>query len=247
MPKTRFLKITMFAVFMSAVVLAIPLTSHASSVVPSAEITGVPDNVSCTGGGNPLVPMIYNIPDPAAVVGTMVVNGVGTVSSFDQVTSGLVTTGPYGFAPSAFDVPSGTHITDTITTYNTADKADGVSYQCILVYECGTGTLVSLNCAEESVPEAEAPGCDATLAIPSGSAVGLFVADAPVLWEPSATATTGLTVAAGKTFWVTGQDASGQFRQIILQCKFVWVPFNAVAPNPDATWHNTPLPTTVIG
>jgi hypothetical protein len=89
-------------------------------------------------------------------------------------------------------------------------------------------------------------GCDGLVNIPSQAMMGLFTADAPVYWAPETGAGTGLTVNAGKTYRVTGQDATGQFRQIILECQFVWVPLNTVGPDPEPLWGGKPLPTTVV-
>jgi hypothetical protein len=84
------------------------------------------------------------------------------------------------------------------------------------------------------------------MAIPTDAAMGRFVADAPILSQPDLGGTTGLTITAGKTYLVVGQDASGGFRKIVLACQFVWVPFNSVVPEPDSPWFGHPLPTTVV-
>jgi hypothetical protein len=89
-------------------------------------------------------------------------------------------------------------------------------------------------------------GCDALVAIPSQAVMGLFTSNATVYWAPETGAATPLTISAGKTYRVTGQDATGQFRQIILECQFVWVPFNTVGPDPEPLWGSAPLPTTVV-
>jgi hypothetical protein len=89
-------------------------------------------------------------------------------------------------------------------------------------------------------------GCDALVNIPAQAVMGQFTSNATVYWAPETGAATDLTVAAGKTYRVTGQDATGQFRQIILECQFVWVPFNTVGPDPEPLWGGAPLPTTVV-
>lgn len=94
--------------------------------------------------------------------------------------------------------------------------------------------------------EGPVPGCDALVNIPSQAVMGRFVADAAVYSAPGQLVTPALTITAGKTYLVTGQDASGQYRQILLQCSFVWVPANTVGPNPDNVWNSRPLPTTVV-
>ncbi len=102
-------------------------------------------------------------------------------------------------------------------------------------------TVTASGCEDTSVA-----GCDALISIPSQAVMGLFTSDATVYWAPETGAATELTITAGKTYRVTGQDATGQFRQIILECQFVWVPFNTVGPDPEPLWGSAPLPTTVV-
>ncbi len=89
-------------------------------------------------------------------------------------------------------------------------------------------------------------GCDTLIAIPSQAVMGQFVSDALLYYTPGQLIVPNLTVPAGKTYLVIGQDASGQFRKILLQCQFVWVPLNSVGPDPEPLWNNKPLPTTVV-
>jgi hypothetical protein len=102
-------------------------------------------------------------------------------------------------------------------------------------------TVTASGCEDTSVA-----GCDTLLAIPSQAVMGQFTSDATVYWAPETGAATPLTVSTGKTYRVTGQDATGQFRQIILECQFVWVPLNTVGPDPEPLWGGAPLPTTVV-
>jgi len=51
---------------------------------------------------------------------------------------------------------------------------------------------------------------------------------------------------AGKTAWVLGQDASGQFYKIVWTCTMLWVPVSTMGPNFDAVWNGAPLPTNVV-
>lgn len=94
--------------------------------------------------------------------------------------------------------------------------------------------------------EETAPGCDLMMPVPADAANGLFIADAPLLWGPGDGKSTGLTVEAGKTYLVTGQDATGHYRQIMLGCNLLWVPAGAVVPNPESPWNGTALPGSVV-
>ena len=56
-----------------------------------------------------------------------------------------------------------------------------------------------------------------------------------------------LTMAAGKTAWVLGMDASGEFYKIVFSCTYLWVPVQAMGSNLDDVWQGTPLPASVVG
>mgnify|MGYP000244699953 CR=1 FL=1 len=90
------------------------------------------------------------------------------------------------------------------------------------------------------------PGCDVLLPIPATAVGGAFVADAPVYWKPGELTNPLVTIKAGNTARVIGQDASGQYYKIIWGCDFVWVPKATMGPNYDAVWNGAPLPTAVV-
>ncbi len=90
------------------------------------------------------------------------------------------------------------------------------------------------------------PGCDVLMPIPSTAVVGSFVADAPVYWKPGDLTHPLVTIPAGKTAWVLGQDASGQYYKIVWVCDLVWVPKATMGPNYDAVWNGKPLPTEIV-
>lgn len=89
-------------------------------------------------------------------------------------------------------------------------------------------------------------GCDVLLPIPATAVGGSFVADAPVYWKPGELTNPLVTIKAGNTARVIGQDASGQYYKIIWACDFVWVPKATMGPNYDAVWNGAPLPTDVV-
>jgi len=90
------------------------------------------------------------------------------------------------------------------------------------------------------------PGCDISVYVPPQAVMGRFVAETPAYWAPGKLTSPLVTIAEGKTYLVVGQDATGEYRKVLLQCTYVWVPANTVGPNPDAVWNNQPLPTTVV-
>jgi hypothetical protein len=94
---------------------------------------------------------------------------------------------------------------------------------------------------------AAVPGCDVLIPIPSQAVVGHFNTNASAYYAPGKLITDPtVVIEVGKTYWVVGQDASGQFRKVLLGCQWVWVEFNTVGPNFDAVWNGTPLPTDVV-
>jgi hypothetical protein len=91
------------------------------------------------------------------------------------------------------------------------------------------------------------PGCDTTIAIPSTAVVGWFVTSAAAYWRPGQLVTNPpITIDAGKTYYVIGQDQSQQYYKILLGCDFVWVLKSTVGPNFDDVWHGMPLPTAIV-
>jgi hypothetical protein len=95
-------------------------------------------------------------------------------------------------------------------------------------------------------PRSSAAGCTQYVVIPPQAVGGQFVANAPVYYAPESGAQTGVVIQAGNTYLVAGQDATGQYREVLLSCQWVWVPANTVGPNPEAPWNGAPLPTTVV-
>ena len=90
-------------------------------------------------------------------------------------------------------------------------------------------------------------GCDAQMPHTPDAAVGRFVTDAPLYWAPGKRIAPSQSIPAGKTAWVLGKDASGDYYQIIWVCDLLWVPVGTMGPDVgDPLWQNTPLPTGVV-
>lgn len=94
-------------------------------------------------------------------------------------------------------------------------------------------------------PATGAPGCDTLIPL-DHAVVGLFVSDAPAYWTPGQLTNPPITIPAGKTLYVFGQDETEHYDKVLLGCTFLWVPKEAVAPNPDAVWRSAPLPTLIV-
>lgn len=221
-----------------------PSLKHAetASIQPSWEILeGEPNSCSLSSGGFGITAAVNN-PASASEQGQFVVPGYGQVGeTHDTNFAGILPSiSFFVFVSTPYSVPAHTPVTLTVTTYNLPNYAGGVSYVSTMTWDCTTGLEVA--------PPAPVtvPGCDVRLAIPAGSVVGAFVADAPAYSAPGVLVTPAVTFATGKTAWVLGQDASGQYYKIAWACSYLWVPKASMGPNFDKVWNGTPLPTGVV-
>jgi hypothetical protein len=105
----------------------------------------------------------------------------------------------------------------------------------------------TVSCTSAAVATAQVvPGCDLGMELTPDAAVGAFVWTTDVYWAPDVNATTEITMPAGKTAWVLGMDATGEFYKFVWSCNYLWAPVGTMGPNYDEVWNGTPLPTTVV-
>lgn len=91
------------------------------------------------------------------------------------------------------------------------------------------------------------PGCDLYIPLPSTAVVGEFKTDAAAYWKPGQLITNpSITIQAGKTYYVIGQDVTQQYYKVLISCSFVWVLKSTVGPNFDNVWMGKPLPTDIV-
>ena len=91
------------------------------------------------------------------------------------------------------------------------------------------------------------PGCDLAIPLPSTAVVGEFKTDAAAYWKPGQLITNpSITIQAGKTYYVIGQDVTQQYYKVLISCSFVWVLKSTVGPNFDNVWMGKPLPTDIV-
>ncbi len=136
----------------------------------------------------------------------------------------------------------------TLTTYAAVAPSTDAEYQSVLVFECGTGTLISLVSgpySAMSTASASGPGPDMVY-IPEYAVVGSFTASTPLYFDDNANAATSTVMEAGKTLWVFGINAEGTYYQVLLNGVNYWVPVGTMGPNYDEVWNGTPLPTVVV-
>jgi len=168
-----------------------------------------------------------------------------------------ITTGPYNvqiwddgaqvFSEDQTAATVGEILTFTYTFTTIGTVAPGVAVE---VYEDSVQTFavdpytdIDETCSPGAAVE---PGCP--VGFPSGSVVGAFVAPAQTYSVPGQLVEAPpVTIAAGKTAWVIGLDASSQYYKIFWACGYLWVPANTMGPNYDKVWNGTPLPTRTVG
>jgi hypothetical protein len=112
--------------------------------------------------------------------------------------------GPY---PSlSYTVPaSGQYVVTFIFYSNSEPVALGFTLGCR-----------SASTSETTSETTPSPGCDVFLPLTDTSVVGEFTATTTAYWMPGEI--TNTVIEAGKTAWVLGEDASGQYYKIIWSC-----------------------------
>ncbi|GAB4422474.1 MAG: hypothetical protein Kow00106_19610 [Anaerolineae bacterium] len=135
-----------------------------------------------------------------------------------------------GLQTGSFPLPAGVRLVMTVTL---RDASEQVLSTYSVEFTCDGGGFQLFG----------VPGCDQFLPISASSVVGSFVADTPLYWAPGALTNPLITIPAGKTAWVLGTDASGQYYKIIWACSQVYVPVGSMGPNFDAVWNGRALPT----
>lgn len=93
----------------------------------------------------------------------------------------------------------------------------------------------------------DVPGCDMRISL-KDAVVGRMLESVPAYWGPAVDKMTApeVLIPWNASLWTFGVDESGEFRKVLLECTFLWVPADAMGPNYDDTWNGTPLPVTVV-
>lgn len=98
---------------------------------------------------------------------------------------------------------------------------------------------IAVGCGVQTVSQ----GCGFPLV---GAVVGTVTQTVNAYWAPSVSAETNIVIPAGKTFWILGRSEDGDFLKIVIACKTVWIPTEAMGPNFDAVWKGAALPNNVV-
>jgi hypothetical protein len=167
-----------------------------------------------------------------------IIDGAGTILYTASGISPVGSIASFGF-PGAVYPYTATPQYNPISLIYESPAGNGLNPQSLVL---DSGSCEGL----PSHPGSSAAGCTQFVVIPAQAVGGQFVANAPVYYAPESNAQTGVVIQAGNTYLVAGQDATGQYREVLLSCQWVWVPANTVGPNPEAPWYGQPLPTTVV-
>ena len=84
----------------------------------------------------------------------------------------------------------------------------------------------------------------ACIAIPDGSVVGDMPYPTQAYYSPG-NVSPGVIINPG-TYWVIGEDESGEYYQIILACQYLWVPVDSMQPSYESPQNGAALPTRVV-
>lgn len=249
------LRFFLVAVLLAVASLHMPSTTHAQ---PYYYRWGpVPPDITCTtGGGGDITAVFSSQPVewdlPATSEFSYIYDYNGTTSLSGPFPTGQSGVGSQVFAPlgsASLGMVYPVYFAVTLETYIDGEHV----YSSTLRGDCnadGAGTTTITN--EIVTPGAGSPAVEEALPgpdlvnLPSGSVVGLFVATTPAYFAPQAGATTETVIEAGKTLWVLGVDASGNFYKVLISGQYFWVPVGTMGPNFDEVWNGAPLPTQTV-
>jgi len=198
--------------------------------------TPLPD-VRCSTDGNVYLSTTsrnyeYNLPVGATLDVYFIHNGVSTYAGNFPLSSGSGSGSFAGYSDSAPAYP----FTSAIR-YDTLIDGE-VVYHSTIIFTClaeGVGTAEIINSGVGAA--------DACLPLPVGSVVGDMPLGAQAYYAPGQV--TNIEINPG-TYWVLGEDESGQYYKILLACQYLWVRTDMMQPNFVSPWSGQPLPTQVV-
>jgi hypothetical protein len=178
----------------------------------------------------------YNLPASGAVISQYEINN--GVSSYKGDITGLSGSGS-GSETIDTDV-SGTN--PLTYSFQRDTMVNGLLvYRSTLTYTCGTvGRVLTWNATITN----QSFGSGVCPDIPGGSVVGAMPAQTQAFYEPG-NISPNIFINPG-TYWVIGEDDSGQYYKIMLACQFLWVPIDSMQSSYQAPWSGQPLPTRVV-
>ncbi len=177
----------------------------------------------------------YSLPASGAVISQFEIDN-GSSSYIGDIT------GLSGSGSGTETISASYHGPDPFTyAFQRDTMVDGkLVYRSTLTYTCtdlGEGADVNVTITNQAFGEGSCPP------IPDGSVVGDMPLGAQAFYAPGKA--TNISINPG-TYWVIGQDESGEYYKILLSCQYLWVPVDTMQPNYDDVWNGTPLPTQVV-
>ncbi len=193
--------------------------------------------VSCGQDGNVFIEALgvnyeYNLPAGASLDVYLTIDGVTNFDHSEAAPSGTGT----GSIADLFYAAGLNYPTTLVVRYDTV-IGKTVVYSSSITFSCQTD-----GAGDVSVPGGGSGTCPT---LPDGSVVGALPESTQAFYAPGKVSP-GLFINPG-TYWVIGEDSSGQYYEIMLSCQFLWVPINSMQPSYQSPWTGQSLPTRVVG
>ena len=204
--------------------------------------TSVPD-AECSNDGNDYLetghPFYeYNLPASGTVIHFYRIdNGVSSSDGDDSGFSGSGT-GFYGESfvdgidPFTFALQADTEIDGEVVYRST------ITYKCVMTDDLTGETTLTITITNQDF------GAGECLPLPVGSVVGDLPNGTQAFYAPGKISP-DIFINPG-TYWVLGEDESGQYYKILLACQYLWVPVETMQPSYQSPWTGQPLPTLVV-
>jgi hypothetical protein len=230
----KLFRLILAAVIVSVVALAAPSSAPARAQVSLSDVCNSFSSLSGIVASLPgQTSGSVGIPNPGETYTLVVTPTTSKSISIAMVGNGIG-------AP-VLDGPSSAPVTLSYTVPAAGLPAGSIGVGYYVFAGDDGSVLVEASCTAGAVA-----GCDVLMALPSTSVVGSFVSDALLYAEPGVATAPALTLSAGKTAWVLGKDASGEYYKILWVCDYLWVKVGTMGPDYDAVWQGKPLPTNVV-
>ena len=150
-------------------------------------------------------------------------------------------------------IGSGTRSDPTLFVYSAFPFSGGwrmdtvvggqVVYRSIMTFHCEENNTIETSVISNEIVNEEVSKAASCPSIPDGAVVGDMPVRAQAFYAPGKA--TNITINPG-TYWVIGEDESGQYDKILLACQYLWVPVASLQPSYQPPWSGQPLPTRVV-
>ncbi len=118
-----------------------------------------------------------------------------------------------------------------------------VVYRSIMTFHCEDDNSIETSVISNEVVNEVVSKAASCPSLPDGAVVGAMPLGGQAFYAPGKV--TNITINPG-TYWVIGEDESGQYYEILLACQYLWVPIDTMQPSYQPPWSGEPLPTRVV-